>query len=93
MRVEAEMEAILLLCCNKRTYCKFLALCYYMGKKIPNVLIGSSFITKGSSAMFCMVVLKIVCYILYFYEQHVLSPQIIIDKNDVSSMMFATKIM
>lgn len=39
--------------------------------------------------MVYMVVLKIVFYILYFYEQFVSSPQIIIDKNDVSSMMFA----
>lgn len=59
---------------------------------IINVLTGSSFITKWSSAMVYMVVLKIVFDILYIYEQSVSSPQIIIDKNDVSSMMFAIKI-
>lgn len=59
---------------------------------IIKVLIGSSFITKWSSAMVYVVVLKIVFYILYVYEQSVSSPQIIIDKNDVTSMMFAIKI-
>lgn len=59
---------------------------------ISNVLIGSSFITKWSSPMVYMVVLKMVFFILYFYEQSVSSLQIIIDKNDVSSMIFAIKI-
>lgn len=42
--------------------------------------------------MVYMVILKIVFDILYIYEQSVSCPQIIIDKNDVSSMMFAIKI-